>query len=190
MTNRYTVHFHGTYLLYAVSLFLACLMVLQSNRVREMQIELRELRQWTSLVCGDIKESSTDISRCGVDIHNGMEFEERGRFQDMGDGDSGALQGGVPFFTLFLCHHTHMVLYKDTTWTMGHVIKKRLHGIETILMKCIQSMPSNITVAQNTCYTAGVHYLEPGSTLELSIPRKSAGLVLKPHSTFLGMFRI
>lgn len=66
MTNRYTVHFHGSYLLYAVSLFLACLMVLQSNRVREMQVELRELRQWTSLVCGDIKESSTDISRCGV----------------------------------------------------------------------------------------------------------------------------
>ncbi|XP_064827777.1 tumor necrosis factor ligand superfamily member 13 isoform X1 [Oncorhynchus masou masou] len=255
MTNRYTVHFHGSYLLYAVSLFLACLMVLQSNRVREMQVELRELRQWTSLVCGDIKESSTDISRCGVDIHNGMEFEERGRFQDMGDGDSGALVS--PFrrthththnllnHLKFPCHpagssaflhlvplssHSYdeddytlvewalglsrlgeglqvfgekvnvvtegtyfiysQVLYKDTTWTMGHVIKKRLHGIETILMKCIQSMPSNITVAQNTCYTAGVHYLEPGSTLELSIPRKSAGLVLKPHSTFLGMFRI
>uniref|UniRef100_A0A8C7HDY7 Uncharacterized protein n=1 Tax=Oncorhynchus kisutch TaxID=8019 RepID=A0A8C7HDY7_ONCKI len=69
---------------------------------------------------------------------------------------------------------------------MGHVIKKRLHGIETSLMTCIQSMPSNIAVAQNTCYTAGVHYLEPGSTLELCIPRKSAGLVLKPRTTFLG----
>uniref|UniRef100_A0A8C7H9I1 Uncharacterized protein n=1 Tax=Oncorhynchus kisutch TaxID=8019 RepID=A0A8C7H9I1_ONCKI len=63
---------------------------------------------------------------------------------------------------------------------------KRLHGIETSLMTCIQSMPSNIAVAQNTCYTAGVHYLEPGSTLELCIPRKSAGLVLKPRTTFLG----
>lgn len=82
------------------------------------------------------------------------------------------------------------VLYKDTTWTMGHVIKKRIHGTETSLMKCIQSMPSNITVAQNTCFTAGVHYLEPGSTLELSIPRKSAGLVLKGHATFLGMFSL
>ncbi|XP_035617223.1 tumor necrosis factor ligand superfamily member 13 isoform X3 [Oncorhynchus keta] len=218
MTNRYTVHFHGSYLLYAVSLFLACLMVLQSNRVKEMQVELRELRQWTSLVCGNIKESSTDISRCGIsDSHrhtqwNGIrgkrEISRHGRRRQRRTGQSLPTrthihtiyliiynfhviqQGVVPFFILFLCHHTHMVLYKDTTWTMGHVIKKRLHGIETILMKCIQSMPSNITVAQNTCYTAGVHYLEPGSTLELSIPRKSAGLVLKPHSTFLGMFRI
>ncbi|XP_046876464.1 tumor necrosis factor ligand superfamily member 13 isoform X1 [Hypomesus transpacificus] len=82
------------------------------------------------------------------------------------------------------------VLYKDTTWTMGHVIKKRIHGTVTSLMKCIQSMPNNITVAQNTCYTAGVHYLEPGSTLEVSVPRKSAGLVLKAHATFLGMFSI
>uniref|UniRef100_A0A4W5R7R9 Uncharacterized protein n=1 Tax=Hucho hucho TaxID=62062 RepID=A0A4W5R7R9_9TELE len=64
---------------------------------------------------------------------------------------------------------------------MGHVIKKRLHGIETSLMT-----PSNITVAQNTCYTAGVHYLESGSTPELCIPSKSVGLVFKPHTTFLG----
>ncbi|XP_064827780.1 tumor necrosis factor ligand superfamily member 13 isoform X4 [Oncorhynchus masou masou] len=218
MTNRYTVHFHGSYLLYAVSLFLACLMVLQSNRVREMQVELRELRQWTSLVCGDIKESSTDISRCGIsDSHrhtqwNGIrgkrEISRHGRRrQRRTDEDDytlvewalglSRLGEGLQVFgekvnvvtegTYFIYSQ---VLYKDTTWTMGHVIKKRLHGIETILMKCIQSMPSNITVAQNTCYTAGVHYLEPGSTLELSIPRKSAGLVLKPHSTFLGMFRI
>uniref|UniRef100_A0A4W5JKB1 TNF superfamily member 13 n=1 Tax=Hucho hucho TaxID=62062 RepID=A0A4W5JKB1_9TELE len=218
MTNRYTVHVHGSYLLYAVSLFLACLMVLQSNRVREMQVELRELRQWTRLVCGDRKESSTDISRCGIsDSHrhtqwNGIrgkrEISRHGRRrQRRTDEDDytlvewalglSRLGEGLQVFgekvtvvtegTYFIYSQ---VLYKDTTWTMGHVIKKRLHGIETILMKCIQSMPSNITVAQNTCYTAGVHYLEPGSTLELSIPRKSAGLVLKPHSTFLGMFRI
>ncbi|XP_035617224.1 tumor necrosis factor ligand superfamily member 13 isoform X4 [Oncorhynchus keta] len=210
MTNRYTVHFHGSYLLYAVSLFLACLMVLQSNRVKEMQVELRELRQWTSLVCGNIKESSTDISRCGIsDSHrhtqwNGIrgkrEISRHGRRRQrrtewalglsrLGEGLQvfGEKVTVVTEGTYFIYSQ---VLYKDTTWTMGHVIKKRLHGIETILMKCIQSMPSNITVAQNTCYTAGVHYLEPGSTLELSIPRKSAGLVLKPHSTFLGMFRI
>uniref|UniRef100_A0A4W5JKA6 TNF superfamily member 13 n=1 Tax=Hucho hucho TaxID=62062 RepID=A0A4W5JKA6_9TELE len=235
MTNRYTVHVHGSYLLYAVSLFLACLMVLQSNRVREMQVELRELRQWTRLVCGDRKESSTDISRCGIsDSHrhtqwNGIrgkrEISRHGRRRQRRTAGRSAFLHLVPLsshsfdeddYTLVewalglsrlgeglqvfgekvtvVTEGTYFiysqVLYKDTTWTMGHVIKKRLHGIETILMKCIQSMPSNITVAQNTCYTAGVHYLEPGSTLELSIPRKSAGLVLKPHSTFLGMFRI
>ncbi|CAB1333032.1 unnamed protein product [Coregonus sp. 'balchen'] len=189
MTNRYTVHFYGSYLLYAVSLFLACLMVLQSNRVREIQVELRELRQWTSLVCGDRKESSADSSRCGVDEDDYTLVKWALGLSRLGEGlqVSGEKVTVVTEGTYFIYSQ---VLYKDTTWTMGHVIKKRLRGMETILMKCIQSMPSNITVAQNTCFTAGVHYLEPGSTLELSIPRKSAGLVLKPQSTFLGMFRI
>ncbi|KAK6316820.1 hypothetical protein J4Q44_G00122200 [Coregonus suidteri] len=122
----------------------------ESNRIREMQIELRELRQWTRLVCGR-KEGDFKTWEAEAAVH--------------------------------WC-------WIDTTWTMVHVIKKRLHGIETSLMTCIQSMPSNITVAQNTCYTAVVHYLEQGSTLELSIPRKSAGFVLKPHTSFFGMFRI
>ncbi|KAL6464040.1 hypothetical protein MHYP_G00284310 [Metynnis hypsauchen] len=80
------------------------------------------------------------------------------------------------------------VLYKDTTWVMGHVITKRLNGAETKLMKCLKSMPSNDSV--NTCYTAGVHFLESGSVLELSVPRKSAELILIAHATFLGIFSI
>ncbi|XP_017543759.1 tumor necrosis factor ligand superfamily member 13 isoform X1 [Pygocentrus nattereri] len=80
------------------------------------------------------------------------------------------------------------VLYKDTTWVMGHVITKRLKGAETKLMKCLKSMPSNDSV--NTCYTAGVHFLESGSVLELSIPRKSAELILVAHATFMGIFSI
>lgn len=47
------------------------------------------------------------------------------------------------------------VLYKDPTWVMGHVITKRLKGAETKLMKCLKSMPSNVSVPLNTCYTAG-----------------------------------
>lgn len=47
------------------------------------------------------------------------------------------------------------VLYKDPTWVMGHVITKRLNGAETKLMKCLKSMPSNVSMPLNTCYTAG-----------------------------------
>ncbi|KAI4900577.1 hypothetical protein NFI96_013566 [Prochilodus magdalenae] len=80
------------------------------------------------------------------------------------------------------------VLYTDTTWVMGHVITKRLNGTETKLMKCLKSMPNND--GANTCYTAGIHFLESGSVLELSIPRKSAELSLAAHATFLGIFSI
>ncbi|XP_030648218.1 tumor necrosis factor ligand superfamily member 13 isoform X2 [Chanos chanos] len=82
------------------------------------------------------------------------------------------------------------VLYKDSTWVMGHVIVKRFKGSEVKLMKCLKSMPSNASLALNTCYTAGVHFLESGSVLELYIPRKSAELVLSAHATFLGIFRV
>ncbi|XP_077062395.1 tumor necrosis factor ligand superfamily member 13 isoform X4 [Siphateles boraxobius] len=82
------------------------------------------------------------------------------------------------------------VLYKDTTWLMGHVITKRLKGAETKLMKCLKSMPSNVSVPLNTCYTAGISFLESGSTLQLSVPRKSAELILTAHATFMGLFSI
>ncbi|XP_034148988.1 tumor necrosis factor ligand superfamily member 13 isoform X1 [Esox lucius] len=235
MTNSYPVNFHGSYLLYAVLLLLACLVVLQSNRVREMQMELRELRQWTLLVCGNREESSPDdVSRCGIfdpdrrTKWNGVrvkrDVKKRGSRQQRCTAEGGEFLHLVPLSSLSDDENDFtvvkwapgqslgaglrvsgetvtvetagtyfiysQVLYKDTTWTMGHVIQKNLHGIESSLMKCIQSMPSNITVAQNTCYTAGVHYLEQDSTLKLCIPRKSAGLVLRPHTTFLGMFRI
>ncbi|XP_016360837.1 tumor necrosis factor ligand superfamily member 13-like isoform X2 [Sinocyclocheilus anshuiensis] len=82
------------------------------------------------------------------------------------------------------------VLYKDTTWVMGHVITKRLKGAETKLMKCLKSMPSNVSQPLNTCYTAGIYFLESGSTLQLSVPRKSAELILTAHTTFMGLFNI
>ncbi|XP_051749377.1 tumor necrosis factor ligand superfamily member 13 isoform X4 [Ctenopharyngodon idella] len=82
------------------------------------------------------------------------------------------------------------VLYKDTTWVMGHVITKRLKGAETKLMKCLKSMPSNVSQPLNTCYTAGIHFLESGSSLQLSVPRKSAELILTAHATFMGLFSI
>ncbi|KAB5522231.1 hypothetical protein PHYPO_G00157230 [Pangasianodon hypophthalmus] len=82
------------------------------------------------------------------------------------------------------------VLYKDPTWVMGHVITKRLKGAETKLMKCLKSMPSNVSVPLNTCYTAGIHFLESGSVLELSVPRQSAELVISAQATFMGIFSI
>uniref|UniRef100_A0A672LZE6 TNF superfamily member 13 n=1 Tax=Sinocyclocheilus grahami TaxID=75366 RepID=A0A672LZE6_SINGR len=82
------------------------------------------------------------------------------------------------------------VLYKDTTWVMGHVIMKRHKGAETKLMKCLKSMPSNVSQPLNTCYTAGIYFLESGSTLQLYVPRKSAELILTAHATFMGLFNI
>ncbi|XP_026888583.2 tumor necrosis factor ligand superfamily member 13 isoform X2 [Electrophorus electricus] len=82
------------------------------------------------------------------------------------------------------------VLYKDTTWVMGHVITKRINGAETKLMKCLKSMPRNVSLPLNSCYTAGAHFLESGSVLELSVPRKSADLILSAQATFMGIFSI
>ncbi|XP_058630446.1 tumor necrosis factor ligand superfamily member 13 isoform X1 [Onychostoma macrolepis] len=82
------------------------------------------------------------------------------------------------------------VLYKDTTWVMGHVITKSHKGAETKLMKCLKSMPSNVSQPLNTCYTAGIYFLESGSTLQLSVPRKSAELILTAHATFMGLFNM
>ncbi|XP_056313088.1 LOW QUALITY PROTEIN: tumor necrosis factor ligand superfamily member 13 [Danio aesculapii] len=82
------------------------------------------------------------------------------------------------------------VLYRDTTWVMGHVITKRLKGAESKLMKCLKSMPSNVSQPLNTCYTAGIYFLESGSTLQLSVPRRSAELILTAHATFMGLFSI
>ncbi|KAI5089026.1 tumor necrosis factor ligand superfamily member 13, partial [Silurus meridionalis] len=82
------------------------------------------------------------------------------------------------------------VLYKDPTRLMGHVITKRLKGAETKLMKCLKSMPSNVSGPLNTCYTAGIHFLESGSVLELSVPRRSAELLISAQATFMGIFSV
>ncbi|XP_067295995.1 tumor necrosis factor ligand superfamily member 13 isoform X2 [Pseudorasbora parva] len=99
-------------------------------------------------------------------------------------GDTVTVEAEGPYFIY------SQVLYKDTTWVMGHVITKRLKGAETKLMKCLKSMPSNVSQPLNTCYTAGIYFLESGSTLQLSVPRKSAELNLSAHATFMGLFRI
>ncbi|XP_066578373.1 tumor necrosis factor ligand superfamily member 13 [Amia ocellicauda] len=81
-------------------------------------------------------------------------------------------------------------LYQDNTFTMGHVVKKRLHGNETTLLRCVKSMPSDPSLAYNTCYTAGVQFLESGSVLEMSVPRNHAGVSLQPHNTYMGLYSI
>ncbi|XP_028652043.1 tumor necrosis factor ligand superfamily member 13 isoform X3 [Erpetoichthys calabaricus] len=86
------------------------------------------------------------------------------------------------------------VLYKDMTFVMGHVIMKRTVGDHTsnevTLLKCIQSMPSTKEQAFNTCYSAGMYFLEKGSVLQLSVPRFNAGIVLEDHSTFMGLIKL
>ncbi|XP_076130669.1 tumor necrosis factor ligand superfamily member 13 isoform X2 [Alosa pseudoharengus] len=86
--------------------------------------------------------------------------------------------------------YSQQVLYKSTTWVMGHVITKRLNGTDTKILKCVKNMPDNISTALNSCYTAGTFFLESGTVLELSVPRKSAKLVLSPDATFFGIFSL
>ncbi|XP_028839714.1 tumor necrosis factor ligand superfamily member 13 isoform X2 [Denticeps clupeoides] len=105
---------------------------------------------------------------------------------------SGWWRGGV-FPKQLRCARNTQVLYKNATVFMGHVISKSLNGAGGTLMKCFTSMPERSSIsskALNSCFTAGVHFLESGSVLELNIPRKSAEVILKPHSTFLGIFHI
>ncbi|XP_056602390.1 tumor necrosis factor ligand superfamily member 13 isoform X2 [Triplophysa dalaica] len=83
------------------------------------------------------------------------------------------------------------VLYKHNTLVMGHVITKKFKGAESKLMKCLKSTPSNVShPPSNTCYTAGIHFLESGSTLQLAVPRRSAELILTAHATFMGILNI
>ncbi|XP_063305778.1 tumor necrosis factor ligand superfamily member 13 isoform X2 [Pelobates fuscus] len=50
------------------------------------------------------------------------------------------------------------VLYTDIRFVMGQLVTRRADsdpGIGEILLRCLQSMPSNKTLAYNTCYSAG-----------------------------------
>ncbi|XP_065140500.1 tumor necrosis factor ligand superfamily member 13 isoform X3 [Paramisgurnus dabryanus] len=70
------------------------------------------------------------------------------------------------------------------------IYSQKLKGAESKLMKCLRSMSINVTNPLNTCYTAGIHFLESGSTLQLSVPRTSAELILTAHATFMGILNI
>ncbi|XP_073510580.1 tumor necrosis factor ligand superfamily member 13 isoform X2 [Phyllobates terribilis] len=49
------------------------------------------------------------------------------------------------------------VFYTDTTYTMGHIILRQTDGDSEgsdILLRCVQSMPGDKSLAFNTCYTS------------------------------------
>ncbi|MBN3277107.1 TNF13 factor, partial [Polyodon spathula] len=78
---------------------------------------------------------------------------------------------------------------------MGQVVMKigggGSKGNETNrLLTCYKSMPENAEQAYNTCFTAGVYFLEKGSVLQLSVPRFNAGIQIVDHSTFMGLIQL
>ncbi|CAH2272661.1 tumor necrosis factor ligand superfamily member 13 [Pelobates cultripes] len=76
---------------------------------------------------------------------------------------------------------------------MGQLVTRRADsdpGIGEILLRCLQSMPSNKTLAYNTCYSAGVFQLEKEDIISLYIPRYNANVDHNGSSTFLGMVRL
>ncbi|XP_075062518.1 tumor necrosis factor ligand superfamily member 13 isoform X1 [Mixophyes fleayi] len=85
------------------------------------------------------------------------------------------------------------VFYRDNTFTMGHIVLSRTDGDpggSKVLLRCVQSMPRNESLAYNTCYTSGVFSLHKGSTITLIIPRMNASLDSSGQGTFLGFVRL
>ncbi|XP_073479823.1 uncharacterized protein [Aquarana catesbeiana] len=85
------------------------------------------------------------------------------------------------------------VFYRDVTFTMGHVVLRRSDdgsGEGEILLSCVQSMPSNDTLAYNTCYTSGIFRLHKGNSITLQIPRRNAALDIHRQATFLGFIKL
>ncbi|XP_067876083.1 tumor necrosis factor ligand superfamily member 13B-like [Heterodontus francisci] len=86
------------------------------------------------------------------------------------------------------------VWYKDTTFTMGHFIKRIKASIvgnephTVILFRCIQNMPA--CCPNNSCFTAGIAKLEVGDELELVIPRRQAHIALNGDGTFFGAIKL
>ncbi|XP_064209003.1 tumor necrosis factor ligand superfamily member 13 isoform X5 [Anguilla rostrata] len=187
-------------ILSAASMLVACtclgLLLAQAAQVHRLHAELRDLKL---RVAGE-----TDARRCGVGrrtfLHllplSSHSYDEEdqtllkwttGRSQGEGlklSGETVTVSTGGSYFIY------SQVLYTDTTYVMGHVIRKRFDDNETNLLKCMKNMPANKTLALNTCYTAGVQYLESGSVVELLIPRKDAEISLLPHATFMGLYRL
>ncbi|XP_076866789.1 tumor necrosis factor ligand superfamily member 13 isoform X4 [Brachyhypopomus gauderio] len=199
------------FILCTVVISLACVCVavlsMQWRQIQMLRVELLNLEQQVKLVTGSRADGETcchSAARCGVEQRTIMHlvpvsthsYDERdltvltwavGRGYGAGLQLSGETITVVNNGTYFIYSQ---VLYKDTTWVMGHVITKRMNGAETKLMKCLKSMPSNVSLPLNSCYTAGAHFLESGSVIELSIPRKSADLILSAQATFLGIFSV
>ncbi|KAG8429888.1 hypothetical protein GDO86_018945, partial [Hymenochirus boettgeri] len=49
------------------------------------------------------------------------------------------------------------VLYSDNRFTMGHLVTRKMEGdseSDEVLLRCVQSMPSDHSMAYNTCYSA------------------------------------
>ncbi|XP_053572105.1 tumor necrosis factor ligand superfamily member 13 [Bombina bombina] len=85
------------------------------------------------------------------------------------------------------------VLYHDNTFTMGQSVTRRAEedtDKKDILLRCVQSMPSDEEIAYNTCYSAGVFQLQKGDIIQLSIPRHNASLDRCGQATFLGLVRL
>ncbi|OCT90723.1 APRIL isoform X2 [Xenopus laevis] len=85
------------------------------------------------------------------------------------------------------------VLYNDSRFTMGHLITRKFEGMfggEAVLLRCVQSMPPNQSMAYNTCYSAGVFRLQKGDSISLVIPRSNANLDARGEATFLGLVKL
>ncbi|XP_056426058.1 tumor necrosis factor ligand superfamily member 13 [Hyla sarda] len=85
------------------------------------------------------------------------------------------------------------VFYTDPTYTMGHIILRKTEGgleDSNILLRCVQSMPGEKSLAFNTCFTSGVFQLQKGQTITLVIPRRNASLDIGSQATFLGIVKL
>ncbi|XP_069618639.1 uncharacterized protein [Ranitomeya imitator] len=85
------------------------------------------------------------------------------------------------------------VFYTDTTYTMGHIVLQQTDGDSkgsNILLRCVQSMPGDKSLAFNTCYTSGVFRLVKGQSITLVIPRRNASLDVSSQATFLGVVKL
>uniref|UniRef100_UPI00398EED79 tumor necrosis factor ligand superfamily member 13 n=1 Tax=Pristiophorus japonicus TaxID=55135 RepID=UPI00398EED79 len=83
------------------------------------------------------------------------------------------------------------VLYRDHTFIMGHVVKRKDRGWrrdEETLLRCARNMPEKQPF--NTCYSAGIYRLQKGDIIELVIPRHSANIVMEKDSTFMGLLKV
>ncbi|XP_073402847.1 uncharacterized protein [Dendrobates tinctorius] len=80
------------------------------------------------------------------------------------------------------------VFYTDTTYTMGHIILRQTDGDtedSNILLRCVQSMPADKSLAFNTCYTSGIK-----TTHENQKPENMAEISANGTTRFGGLIRL